>query len=152
MVVKHLNDLWVLKEHGLVIFNKTQPNDPDEVCFGGLIGALYGLTKTELQDPLFRFTTQHHQYYLIEKNELLFVGRLPRQKTYKEKRISKELEYVGNKFFELYSKKEIEDWDYDINKFRNFKHVIRNSKKIIGERLDKLWKGSAPSEPTVSAL
>lgn len=148
-MIKHLIDLWVLKEYGLVIFNKTKPYDPDDQCFGGLTSALYGLTKNELHDPLFRFTTQHHQYYLIEKNEILFVGRFPRHKTYKEKKILKELEHVGNKFFECYSKEEIEDWDYDVNRFSDFKDIIKTKNEIIGEFIDKLWEKKAPSGPIV---
>jgi len=102
-----------------------------------------------LHDPLFRFTTQNHQYYLIEKYEILFVGRFARHKTIKEKIILKELEYVGNKFFERYSKEEIKDWDYDVNKFRDFKNIIRTKKEILGEFIDNLWEKRIPSGPVI---
>jgi hypothetical protein len=132
----------VLKECGIVIFSKSDPDNPDDQCLGGLISALYCFTQNGFGETLFRFTTDRHQYYIIERNDLLFAGRFSRTKRVEEKETLKELESVAKKFFERYSQDEIDSWDHDMKKFLRFHEDIKTREEIIGEYVDHLWDHS----------
>lgn len=136
-MIKHLIDLWILKDCGIVIFSRSGPEAPDDQCLGGLMSAFYCFTKTEFRETLFRFTTDKYQYYIIQQHEIMFVGRFPRSKTFKEKIILKELKNIGKKFFERYSKKEIDNWDFNVNKFADFEKEIKIKSEVLGDYINK---------------
>ena len=122
-MIRHLIDLWILREEGNVIFSKSDPLDPDNKLLGRLISALYNFTQNRFSDKLIRFTTNKHQYYIIEQQGILFAGIFPRNKTIKEKYILKELGNIEKKFFERFTKTEVDNWDHD----------------VLGEFIDSLW-------------
>jgi len=152
-MIRHLIDLWVLKEEGIVIFNKSHPQDPDDQCLGGLLSALYAVTQYEFGETLLEFKTDKHQYYIIKHQGLLFTGRFPRYKTFKEKSILKDLHKIRKKFFTRFSKEELDTWDHDINKFSDFQEDIRPRNEDLGDFIDGLWsRGLGQETVSVSKL
>lgn len=145
-MIKHLIDLWILKEYGIVIFSKSDPLDPDDQCLGGLISALYSFTQSGFGETLFRFTTDKHQYYIVKQQGILFAGRFPRNKTIKEKFILKDLEKIGKKFFERYTKEEVDNWDHNLNKFIDFQDDIKPKNEVLGDFIDSLWSRGVEQE------
>ena len=145
-MIKHLIDLWILKEYGIVIFSKSDPLDPDDQCLGGLLSALYSFTQSGFGETLLRFTTDRHQYYIIEQHKILFAGRFPRNKTIKEKYILKDLEKIGKKFFERFTKAEVNNWDHNINKFIGFHEEIKPRNDVLGDFIDSLWSKEVEQE------
>ena len=138
-MIKHLIDLWILKDYGVVIFSKADPLDPDDQCLGGLISALYSFTQSGFGETLLRFTTDKHQYYIVEQQGILFAGRFPRNKAIKERFILKDLEKIGKKFFERFTKAEVNNWDHNINKFIGFQEEIKPRNDVLGDFIDSLW-------------
>ena len=97
---------------------------------GGLISALYTFTRNGLGETLFRFTTDKHQYYIIEQNNLLFAGKFSRNTSLQEKEILKGLKKIRKRFFRRYSHEDIKNWDHDINKFIAFQYDIKTKKEL----------------------
>ena len=83
-MIKHLLDLWILKDCGIIIFSKVKYHKTDDQCLGGLTSALYYFTQKGLNEKLQGFTTNEFEYKLVEKEQLLFLGTFPpkiREKT-----------------------------------------------------------------------
>ncbi|MFX1426341.1 MAG: hypothetical protein ACFFBE_07800 [Promethearchaeota archaeon] len=116
----HLIDLWILDEEGRVIYSRADKLYPDDHLVGRLISALYTYTQGRFDDPLLRFTTPKHQYYIIEQQGILFTGRFPRDKTVKENTILKDLQKIRDMFFKRFTKEDLDANNYDIEKFIDF--------------------------------
>lgn len=143
-MIKYLQDLWILKEYGLILFSKIRHHNTDDQCLGGLTSALYSFTQTGLHETLLRFTTNKFEYKILEKHELLFVGTFL-TKT-KDKVAFSELNHIAEKFFEKYSEENIRNWDYNVNKFSEFKHEVMTRKEwlkarneLLGRKIDQMW-------------
>jgi hypothetical protein len=146
-VIKYLQDLWILKEYGLIIFSKIKHHNIDDQCLGGLTSALYSFAQTGLHETLLRFTTNKFEYKILEKFGLLFVATFP-SKT-KEKVALCELNYIAEKCFEKYSEKKITNWDYNVCKFSDFtqelithRELVEERTEIIGNKIEQLWDHS----------
>lgn len=114
-MLKHLIDFWILNEEGRIISRKAGLIDPDDQSVGKLISALYNYTQNRFDDRLRRFTTDKHQYYIIEQQRILFTGKFPRNITFKEKIILKDMHQIQSKFFERFTKEDLKNSDLDIN-------------------------------------
>ena len=88
-----------------------------------------GITNFELSK--LRFT-------IIKKNNFLFVAN-SFNKT-KEKKVLNELKSISERFFQLYSKEILKNWDNDITIFSNFEKEIEDSlDKTTKKFEDAFW-------------
>jgi len=141
MMIEYIIDLWIIIDHGTLIFNKTDTLDIDDQCFGGLLSAFYSFTHT-LHETLFKFYTDKYRYYIIKQDGILFAGRFSLEKIPSEKNILKELSEIRKKFFQRYSIEEIENRDHDISKFADFQDHIKPKNELIGNFLEQSWDHS----------
>ena len=136
-MIKHLQDLWILEEYGLILFSKIIHHNTDDQCLGGLTSALYSFAQTGLQETLLRFTTNKFEYKILEKRDLLFVATFS-TKT-KEKVALYELNHIAEKFCKLYPIQMIENWNHDMHKFDKFEQEVKTRNELLGEKIDQLW-------------
>ena len=57
--------------------------------------------------------------------------RFPQNSSISKGEVLKELNAVEERFFERYSIEEIEDWDYDMNKFADFGNDIIFQSEVV---------------------
>ena len=96
-MIKYLTDIWILEKEGLVMFCKPNPPSVDEQCFGGLIRALYSINKNEFNETMHKYITDKHQYHILERHNVLFVGRFPQSKLLKDSQALHELKKIIKK-------------------------------------------------------
>ena len=130
-VIKYLEDLWILKDCGIIIFSKVRTHAIDDQCLGGLTSALYYFARQGLHETLLRFTTDKFEYKVIEREDLLFVATFP-AKT-KERVALNELEYIADRFLELYPKEVVEGWDHNMSRFLGFQEEVMTKKEKLGD-------------------
>lgn len=105
---KHLIDLRILDKDGKVIFSKVDRPFPDDQLVDRLISALNTYTQSRFDEPLLRFSTDMHQYYIIEHQGILFTGIFPRGKMIQEDIIIKGLKAVRDRFISRFTKEDID--------------------------------------------
>ncbi len=129
-----LEDLWVMKEVGIVIFSKSNYRKSiKQDLLGSLLSATYHLS----EGMLGRFSIKKHQFLLIEKNKILFVFQY-RLKT-DRRAILQVSEFLISEFFELFPKSYIDEFGYNEEKFENFKEYVKTKREILGAFIDKLY-------------
>ncbi len=71
------------------------------------------------------FELSNIRFSIIKRNHFLFVSNSSSK--IKVKKILKELQYISDKFFELYPEEMLKKWDSDVGLFENFVSSIKNS-------------------------
>ena len=121
----HIEDFWILKDSGIVIFHYQSEDEVDKNLFGAITIALntYAdvLSKGGLES--FQFITK--KFTFLKKNNLIFVAKSP-IKT-KDSHIKHELHEISDKFFKQYSDDFLNKWKGNIRIFTNFEKVINSS-------------------------
>ena len=136
-MIKHLQDLWILKEGGIVIFSKKGNTNINEQFIGGFISALSSFSKAILNEMLSYFATDNLKVKILSKNGFMFVGRF--LKKVKDKQIMKELEYIVGKFFEFYHEKKLYNIEVQINEFREFGKVLEPEYDSLADYVSYVW-------------
>lgn len=116
---KNINELWIITESGIVIFQDIRKLNVEKQIFGALISALHTYAKSITRDGMSGFSISDRAFTILRTNGFIFVCGTPLKK---EKKAQKYLEYIKEKFFEKYSPEILKDWDGDLNLFANF-HV-----------------------------
>ena len=133
-MVRHLADLWIIKNSGSLLFDRTVIKNLDNELIAGLISALFTFAD-ELGETLFRFITDKYQYFICEhvlpRFIILFVTRFPQNSSISKSEALKELKAVEERFFEIYTIEEIEDWNFDKNKFADFENDIIFQSEVV---------------------
>ena len=138
ILVKVLQDIWILTENGIVLFHRVFNEKVDEQLFGGLMAALNSFAEELVKTGLSNFELQNKRYTIIKRNNLLFIANS--SKNVKEKKVTEELDIVANKFFELFSLDMLKNWDNDVNTFLVFENEIKNSlEETIKKFQDAFW-------------
>lgn len=138
ILVKVLQDIWILTENGIVLFHRVFNEKVDEQLFGGLMAALNSFAEELVKTGLSNFELQNKRYTIIKRNKLLFIANS--SKNVKEKKVTEELDIVANKFFELFSLDMLKNWDNDVNIFLVFENEIKNSlEETIKKFQDAFW-------------
>ncbi len=139
-MIKHLRDLWILKDCGIILFSRVKDHETDDQCLGGLTSALYYFAHKGLHEKLQRFTTDKFEYKLVEKEDLLFFGTFPPK--VRDKPALRELLFIADRFTKKYPKEIFEQWDHNINMFIDFEREVKPRNEIIGDCIDRLWDHS----------
>ena len=136
-MIKHLQDLWILKEGGIVIFSKKGNTNINEQFIGGFISALSSFSKAILNEMLSYFATDNLKVKILSKNGFMFVGRF--LKKVKDKQIMKELEFIIEKFFEFYHERKLYNIEVQINEFSEFGKILEPEYESLADYVSYVW-------------
>ena len=131
-----LQDIWILTRDGVVVFNRVFDETIEIQLFGALMSAINTFVEELSSESLESFEIQDTRYSILKKNEILFIASSSNK--FKEKKIHQNLEYIQEKFFELYPDSFFQNWDHDISCFENFKDEIKD---ILENPIENFWKG-----------
>ena len=135
LLVKVLQDFWILSDGGIVMYHRMYDEKMDEQLFGGLLTALHSFAEELSSEGLTSFDMHDKRFTMKKKNTYLFVANS--SKRIKEKKVMAELEKISQKFFNSYSEDILNNWDGDVGIFANFDKEIEDS---LEETIKKFQK------------
>ncbi|MHA1986919.1 MAG: hypothetical protein ACW98D_09800 [Promethearchaeota archaeon] len=124
-MVKLLRDLWVLTESGTTVYSRVIDPRVNPQLFGALMSALNTFAEKLTEGGISNFELSNIRFSIIKRNNFLFVANS--SKKIKVKKVLKELQYISDKFFELYPEEMLKKWDSDVGLFDTFVSSIKNS-------------------------
>ncbi|NVM17877.1 MAG: hypothetical protein HWN80_09180 [Candidatus Lokiarchaeota archaeon] len=134
---KILRDMWIVSEGGLVVFSRVYEKTLDEQLFGALLTALNSFAEEIAHDGLSNFELSDIRFTILKKAHFIFIANS--DKKIKPKRVLQELKDVMEKFFTVYSKETIDNWDNDISTFSNFDEEIEDSLDDPIKKMEKAF-------------
>ncbi len=120
-----LQDIWILTETGIVVFNRTYDETVRSQLFGALMSALNTFAEEISKGGLSSFNLSDRRFSIIKQANFIFVASSSAK--VKEKKALQELKYITENFFKTYSKDQLDNWDGDLGVFTNFKEKITKS-------------------------
>jgi len=135
-LAKVLQDIWILSEAGIVVFNRVFDPKVNEQLFGALMSALNSFAENLVQGGPMSFELSSVRYTTIRKQNFLFIANS--SKKIKENRVKDELMGISEKFFNKYSNT-LENWDSDINIFSDFEPEIKESLEETVKKFQKAF-------------
>jgi hypothetical protein len=133
--LKVIQDLWILTNTGVVLFNRVFDIQLKTQLFGALMSALNSFAEQLAEGGLSNFELSDKRFIIMKKKNFLFVANS--LKKIKEKKVIEQLGEISNRFFDKYSDILI-NWDNDISSFSNFEKEIEDS---LQHPIKKFWKG-----------
>lgn len=133
-MVKVIQDIWVQKDNGIVLFSRVYDQTVEDQLFGALMSALNSFAEEITKDSLSNFELSKKRFTLLRKGDLLFVGTTDKKS--KEKKVISELQMVSEKFIKLYPEAMSKDWDGEISIFSDFEKEIDSS---LENPIKKFW-------------
>ena len=130
-----LQDVWIVSNGGLVVFNRIFQEKIDALLFGGLLSALNTFAEELSIGGLSYFELGDKQFAVIKRENFLFIANS--SKNAKPKLLLEKLEYIASKFFARYGKDVLDNWNGDVNIFYGFEKDIEDT---FGESVEKLQK------------
>ena len=134
---KILRDIWIVSEGGIVVFSRVYEKHLDDQLFGALLTALNTFAEEITHDGLSNFELSDIRFTILKKSRFIFIANS--DKKIKPKRVLQELRAVMEKFFTLYSKETIDNWDNDISLFSSFDKEIENSLDDPIKKMEKAF-------------
>lgn len=134
-MVKVLQDIWIITEGGIVLYHRVFDDKVDDQLFGGLMSALNSFAEELVQEGLSNFELEQKRFTFTKRNNLLFIANS--SKKVKEKKVMEELSNIIDRFFELYPKEFVDNWEGDISTFLDFEKEIEGS---LEETIQKFQK------------
>ena len=137
-MVKVINDIWILTDAGVTVYSRVIDSRINPQLFGALMSALNSFAEKLANGGITNFELSKLRFTIIKKNNFLFVAN-SFNKT-KEKKVLNELKSISERFFQLYSKEILKNWDNDITIFSNFEKEIEDSlDKTTKKFEDAFW-------------
>ncbi len=133
---KVIQDIWILNNDGIVLFNRVFHEQIEAQLFGGLMSALNSFAQQLSDDGLKNFELSNKRFTLIKKKGFLFIANS--SKKFKEKKVIQELEEISLKFNNQYPNEFFNEWDHDISIFSEFKKEIEDA---LEDPVKKFWEG-----------
>lgn len=135
--MKVLQDIWILTNSGIVLFNRVFDKQMKTQLFGALMSALNSFAENLAEGGLSNFELSNKKFIIMKKNDILYVANA--SKKVKEKKVVEQLEKVSEKFFEIYPVKWLQtEWDNDVGVFEDFKdHIVES----LEDPIKKFWDG-----------
>jgi hypothetical protein len=131
-VVKVIEDLWILNDEGILLFNRFYKENINPDLFGAIMSTFYSYSK-EISDGtgLLSFEFNTKKFNLMKKENLIYVAGSSINKENKKNDIliKKELEIIANKFINFYTLEFLRNWQGDTAIFSNFQSQIKDSLK-----------------------
>ena len=135
-MVKLIQDLWIQKEDGIVLFSRVFHKQVEDQLFGALMSALHSFAEQLSEDGLTNFELSQKKFTLLKKRGLLFICNTDNK--VKDKKVSEELENVSEKFLACYPESTSDDWDGDVSCFQEFGDQIQSA---LEDPIKKFWDG-----------
>ncbi len=135
-MTKVIQDIWILDDNGIVLFNRVFHEQVEAQLFGGLMSALNSFAQQISDGGLQNFEISNKRFTFIKKRSFLFIANS--SKKFKEKKVILELEGIAQKFNNQYPDDFFKRWDNDVNVFINFKNEIENA---LEDPVKKFWDG-----------
>lgn len=129
--------MWIVSEGGIVVFSRVYEKTLDEQLFGALLTALNSFAEEIAQEGLSNFELSNMRFTILKKADFIFIANS--DKKIKPKRVLQELRAVMDKFFTLYSKETIDNWDNDVSLFSNFAKEIEDSLDDPIKKMEKAF-------------
>ncbi len=141
--MKNLKNLWIMRDSGIVVFEKVFKEKISAQLFGGLVSAIHTLSGEIIDGEIENLTVGDEKYSFNKKNNFFFVANYP--KSAKEKLVKREVKKIINTFFDKYPLELLETFQSDITIFRDFEYEIEDTKKdtkkdkILEKPIGKFW-------------
>ena len=129
--------MWIISEGGIVVFSRVYEETLDEQLFGALLTALNSFAEQIAQDGLSNFELGNKRFTILKKAHFIFIANS--DKKIKPKKVLQELHAVMDKFFTVYSKEIINNWDNDVSVFSNFDQDIEDSLDDPIKKMEKAF-------------
>ena len=121
-MLEYIEDFWILKNSGIVIFHYQPKDEVDKNFFGAITIALNSYADILSKGGLSSFQFISKKFTFLKEKELIFVAKSS-IKT-KDSHVKQELHEISDKFFEKYSDNFINDWKGNIRIFTDFEKII----------------------------
>ena len=135
-MTKVIQDIWILDDNGIVLFNRVFHEQVEAQLFGALMSALNSFAQQISDGGLQNFEISNKRFTLIKKRGFLFIANS--SNNFKEKKVILELENIAKKFNNQYPDDFFKGWDNDVNIFIDFKNKIENA---LEDPVKKFWDG-----------
>ncbi len=129
--------MWIISEGGIVVFSRVYEETLDEQLFGALLTALNSFAEQIAQDGLSNFELGNERFTILKRAHFIFIANS--DKKIKPKKVLQELRSVMDKFFTVYSKETIDNWDNDVSIFSNFEQDIEDSLDDPIKKMEKAF-------------
>ena len=133
-MVKAIQDLWIQRSDGIVIFSRVFHQTVEDQLFGALMSALNSFAQEIANGNINNFEIQDIRFTITKKENLLFI--VNSSKKFKKKKILAELENIANKFIEKYPETNADEWDGGIDGYKEFEQEISN---VLEDPVKKFW-------------
>jgi hypothetical protein len=135
---KVINDIWILTDTGVTVYSRVVDSRINPQLFGALMSALNSFAEQLADGGITNFELSKLRFTIIKKNDFIFVANSLNKK--KEKKVLNELKTISERFFELYPKEILENWDNDVTIFSNFGEEIQGSFETTTKKFeDAFW-------------
>ena len=135
--MKILQDIWILTNSGVVLFNRVFDPQLKTQLFGALMSALNSFAERLAEGGLSNFELSDKRFIIMKKNDFLYVANSSTK--VKPKRVIEQLEMVSKKFFELYPVEWFKnEWNNEISIFKDFDKEIQDQ---MEDPIKKFWSG-----------
>lgn len=135
-MTKVIQDIWILNDNGIVLFNRVFHEQVEAQLFGALMSALNSFAQQLSDGGLQNFELSNIRFTLIKKRGFLFIANS--SNNFKEKKVILELEIIAQKFNNQYPDDFFKGWDNDVSIFVDFKNEIENA---LEDPVKKFWDG-----------
>ena len=123
---KILQDIWIFTDTGISIFNRVyDPSQFNDQRFAMLLSAINSFAIHISKGGISNFELKNKKYTIVEKHNFLFIGNTDPK--IKNKKVIDELEDIADKFFKIYPKDVLKNWNGDLSLFEDFEEHIQNS-------------------------
>ena len=134
ILAKAIQDLWIQRDDGIVIFSRVFHQTIEDQLFGALMSALNSFAQEIAHGGLNNFEIKNIRFTIIKKGNLFFIANS--SKKYKEKKILAELEGISKKFIAQYPETTNDDWNGCIDEYMTFENKISDA---LEDPVKKFW-------------
>lgn len=121
-MLQHIDDFWILKDSGIVLYHYQSYEEVDKNLFGAITIALNSYADILSKGGLSSFQFITKMFTFIKKNDIIFVAKSSVKA--KEKKVKQELNEIAEKFFGYYSEDFLNEWKGNISAFSDFEKVL----------------------------
>ncbi len=133
-MVKAIQDLWIQRIDGIVLFSRVFHQTIEDQLFGALMSALNAFAQEIASGGLNNFEIKNIRFSIIKKENLFFIANS--SKKHKEKKILSELEKVAEKFLEQFPETNKNEWHGRLDEYQDFESKITDA---LEDPVKKFW-------------
>ena len=137
-MAKLLQDIWILMDTGIVLFHRVFNETVDANLFGGFLSALNSFAEEITKKGLSNFEIADKRFTILKDGNFIFIANASKQ--HKHRKVKEELSKIMQKFYQIYPKNLLNNWNGDVSIFSNFKDKIKDSTEEILEKFrESFW-------------